>query len=81
MTKVLGRQHCCAHAAVSLQLIHGTENLLDGFYRARSAGGLSAADLVGSGRDRSYPFRLMVGGLPQRLVLSGGRGRGGGRRA
>jgi hypothetical protein len=54
---------------------------LDGFHRARPAGGFLVADLVGSGRDRSYPIRLMVGGLPQRLVLRPRRGGGCGRGA
>jgi len=70
MTKVLVRQRCCAPSPASLQLRHGAEDLLDRLYRTRPAGGFPAADLVGSGRDRSHPLRRLVGRLPQRLVLN-----------
>src|ERR1017187_462401 len=72
MTKVLVRQHCCPLAAASLQSLYGAEDFLDDLHRARPAGGFSAATLVGPGRDHSRPFHLLVGRLPQRLVLSSG---------
>jgi hypothetical protein len=70
MTKVLARKPCCPPAPANLQLLYGKENLLDDLHRARPAGGFSPADLVGPGCDRSHSLRLMVGRLPQRLVLS-----------
>ena len=70
MTKVLARKHCLPLAPARLQLLYGKENLLDDLHSARPAGGFSVAALVGPGLDRSYPLRLMVGRLPQRLVLN-----------
>jgi hypothetical protein len=67
---VLAQPQCCLPAASSLQSLYAEESLLDDLHGARPAGGLSSADLVGRGRDRSHPLRILVGRLPQRLVLS-----------
>src|ERR1700685_310010 len=50
--------------------MYGKENLLDDLHRARPASGFCAAPLVGPGIDHPHSVRLMVGRLPQRLVLS-----------
>lgn len=65
MTKVLDRQHCCSARSASLQLSHGKEDLLDGFYGAWSVSGFLAAHLVGSGRDHPDTRDLVVGRLSQ----------------
>jgi hypothetical protein len=74
MTKVLARTPCCLWRPADLQSLYGKENLLDDVHRARPAGGFHAAHLVGPGLDDSHPLRLMVGRLPQRLVLIHGAG-------
>jgi hypothetical protein len=67
---VLARPHRCLPARPGLQSLYGKESLLDNLHGARPASGLSAADLVGPGRNRSHPVYVMVGCLSQRLVLS-----------
>jgi hypothetical protein len=67
---VLGRPHQCDPAQILLQLSNGTEDLLDGFYRARPGRRFHTADLVGIGGDFTHPLHFVVGGLPQRLVLT-----------
>ncbi len=74
MTKVLAQRLCCLRALSGLQLFYGKENLLDDLHRARPASGFSPAALVGPGGDLSHPLCLMVGRLPQRLVLRRGLG-------
>lgn len=54
----------------SLQSFHGAKNLLDGLRRSRPAGGFPASLLVGLLRDHPLAVRRLVGGLPQRVVLS-----------
>jgi hypothetical protein len=69
VTKVQVRPHCCLPAPASLQSVYAKEGLLDNLYGARLAD-LPAADLVGIGRNCSHRFHVMVGCLPQRMVLS-----------
>lgn len=53
-----------------LECTDGAEDFLDCFYRPRSDRGFYAADLVGTGGNRSDNLCELVGGLSQRLVLS-----------
>jgi hypothetical protein len=69
MTKVLAQWRCCLYAHSSLHLSYGEENLLDDFHRAGPSSGFSAANMVGPGGHHSHSFFLVVGGLPQRMVL------------
>src|ERR1700676_5331708 len=63
-----------------LQSLYGAQNLLDDVYRAWSAGRFSAADLVGPCRHRPNTLHLLVGRLPQRVVLNPGLSAAGGLR-
>jgi len=48
---------------------HAEKDILDGLHAARAGGRFPASFLVGLRRHHPYPFRRMVGCLPQRLVL------------
>jgi len=48
---------------------HAEKDILDGLHAARAGGRFPASFLVGLRRHHPYPFRRMVGRLPQRLVL------------
>jgi hypothetical protein len=52
-----------------IELLRGTQSLLDAFYRARRDRRLRAPVLVGCGRHNSDNIRQLVGRIPQRLVL------------
>ena len=56
--------------AFRLQSPRAEKDLLDDVRAAGPAGGLHPALLVGRRRDIPNPFRIVVGGLPQRLVLA-----------
>jgi hypothetical protein len=48
---------------------HAEKDILDGLHAARAGGRFLTSFLVGLRRYHPYPFRCMVGRLPQRLVL------------
>ena len=48
---------------------HAEKDILDGLHFARAGGRFPTSFLVGLCRHHPYPFRGMVGSLPQRLVL------------
>jgi hypothetical protein len=48
---------------------HAEKDILDGLHAARAGGRFLTSFLVGLRRYHPYPFRRMVGRLPQRLVL------------
>ena len=48
---------------------HAEKDILEGLHTARAGGRFLTSFLVGLRRYHPYPFRCMVGRLPQRLVL------------
>src|SRR6202034_2639582 len=62
---------CWSAKRFTLVNLHAEKDILDGLHAVWTARRCPTSFLVGLRRHHSHPFCLMVGRLPQRLVLKG----------